>query len=230
LRAFEADLAGLLAASAAAGEPLAVVAFDIDKFKSVNDDHGGHATGNEALVCVAQISAACVKGKGTAYRLGGDEFGIVLPNHSAQEALAVAERIRTTVNGIPLTSHKLSISVSVGVAEYPTHGDDVPALKEAADAAAYDAKSLGRNLVRFFGEPAPAAPGIPREPERLQPEPGGLTEEQRRQIKLDYFRNHFAHCPHDNAMLNVEDTTGLGQKTNSIYVNCPFCGLSEGID
>jgi diguanylate cyclase (GGDEF)-like protein len=230
LRALETDLPRLLSASATAQEPLALVAFDIDEFKSVNDNQGGHATGDEALVAVARISVACVKGKGTAYRLGGDEFAIVLPNHSAQEALAVAERIRRTVNEIPLTSHRLSLSVSIGVAEFPTHGNDVAALRRAADAATYEAKSLGRNLVRFFGEPAPIAPAVPYEPERRQPEPSGLTGEQSRQIKLDYFRNHFARCPHDNAMLNVKDTTALGDKTNSIYVNCPFCGLSEMIN
>lgn len=154
-RAYDADLADAVAAAATAGEPLSLIAFDIDDFKSVNDDHGGHGTGDEALIAVARIADRCVRGKGTAYRLSGDEFVVILPNYTAQEARALAERIRRTVNERRLTSRDLTLGVSVGVAELPTHATDVAALKTAADAAAYDAKRLGRNLVRVAGEGLP---------------------------------------------------------------------------
>jgi diguanylate cyclase len=159
-RAYDADLADAVAAASAADEPLSLIAFDIDEFKSVNDDHGGHATGDEALIAVARIADACVRGKGTAYRLSGDEFVVILPNYTAEEALAVAERIRRTVNERRLTSRDLTLGVSVGVAELPTHAADVAALKKAADAAAYAAKRLGRNLVRVADEPIPPAPAV----------------------------------------------------------------------
>src|SRR5665213_1213985 len=65
LRAFDEDVPKRLSDCADAGEPLGLVAFDVDKFKSVNDDHGGHLTGDEALVNIAQVATACVRGKGT---------------------------------------------------------------------------------------------------------------------------------------------------------------------
>ena len=229
-RAFDADLPDAIAEAEASGQPVALVTFDIDHFKNVNDDHGGHATGDEALVGVAKLSKLCVGGKGRAYRLGGDEFALILPNHSTNEAVAVAERLRSTVEHTPLTSHVLRLSLSIGVAEYPTHGDTIKLVSERADAAVYDAKRLGRNLVRAYGEPAPEVPQAPREPERRQPVPGGLTQDQQDSIRLAYFRDGIARCPNDDAVLNIENTTGMGQKTDSIYVNCPVCGLLVEID
>ena len=80
----------------------------------------------------AQFLAQCVRGKGEAYRPSGDEFVLVLPNHIATEAAAVAERIRHTVHAKPITSRSLTLSVSVGVAVFPTHATDLPALERAA--------------------------------------------------------------------------------------------------
>jgi diguanylate cyclase (GGDEF)-like protein len=134
-------------------QPLSFVFVDIDHFKQVNDEHGGHATGNEALISVAEVAAACVKGKGYAFRLHGDEFVLLLPNHTLQEGLAVAERFRREINVSPRTSQSLTLSVSVGVAVWPDDGADCEALIKAADYALYDAKNRGRNLVRYKGEP-----------------------------------------------------------------------------
>jgi diguanylate cyclase (GGDEF)-like protein len=224
-RAYDDDLHEQFNVALANGQPLALIVFDIDRFKSVNDDHGGHATGDEALIAVAQIALKCVSGKGTAYRFGGDEFAIVLPNHSTNEAIAVAERVRRSVNERPLTSRSITLSASIGVAVIPDHGADPEALKKAADAAAYDAKRNGRNLVRVFGEPPPTA--VEREPERKVAEPGTLSSEQRQKIRQDYFRDGFARCPADEAMLKVQDTTTFGSKTASILVLCPLCGFQE---
>lgn len=226
-RRYDTDLEAQL--KAAANEPLALVAFDIDKFKSVNDDHGGHQTGDEALIAVAQIAAGCARGKGTAYRLGGDEFTVLLPNHTAQEAVAVAERIRQTVSEKPMTSRSLTVTLSIGVAVVPEHAKDGGALKKAADAALYDAKHHGKNLVRVFGEPPPTAPG-PREPERKRAESSGVTNEARRQIRQDYFRDGFARCPNDEAMLRIQETGGFGARATPIVVMCPACGLNELIE
>jgi len=91
-------------------EPLSLVLFDIDHFKDVNDKHGGHATGDEALVSIATAAAACTKGKGQAFRLGGDEFVLMLPNHTLEEGLALAERFRSTVNAVARTSCELTLA------------------------------------------------------------------------------------------------------------------------
>ena len=155
---------------------------------------------------------------------------LLLSNHNLQEGLAVAERFRREVNGSPRTSRKLTLSVSVGVAQYPDHADGLDALLDAADAAMYDAKNRGRNLVRYFGEPEPTATTAVRDVERKVPGAGELTQEERRTIRQNYFRDRLARCPRDEAVLDVEDTTTMGQKTRSIYISCPLCGLSEELD
>ena len=235
VKAFNAELASAFAACAAAGEPLSLVLFDIDKFKSVNDDNGGHAIGNEALVAVAELSAASVRQKGTAYRIGGDEFAITLPNHTVQEALAVAERVRRNVARAVLTSKQLSITLSMGVAEFPSHAQDVAGLQAAADKAQYDSKGLGRNLVRAFGEPPPGEPAPTgagandRAPERREPEPSNIPLEVGAKIKAEHFQRRVARCPNDGAVMKVTETDGFGPKTGAIYVMCPMCGFSGEI-
>jgi diguanylate cyclase (GGDEF)-like protein len=210
-------------------EPLCVVLFDIDHFKDVNDKNGGHAIGDEALVSIAKTAAACVRGKGEAFRFGGDEFIILLPNHSLQEGLAVAERFRRAVHGSSHTSKGLPLTVSVGVAIWPEHGENAEAVREAADQALYDAKHRNRNLVRYFGEPAPTAT-VEREPERKQPDLGDLTSEQQLKIRQDYFRSRVARCPNDDALLEVEDVTSFGQSTRGLFVTCPLCGLTAELE
>jgi diguanylate cyclase (GGDEF)-like protein len=213
-----------------ADEPFCLVQFDIDRFKDVNDKQGGHAIGNEALVSIATTAMACVRGKGQAFRIGGDEFVLLLPNHTLQEGLAVAERFRREVNGSSRTSQQLTLSVSVGVAHFPDHGNDLDTLLKAADNALYDAKNRNRNLVRYFGEPAPTATDATREVERKKPEPGGLSADERLKIRQDYFRSRSARCPRDEALLDVEDVTAMGQSTRSLVVSCPLCGLSAELD
>jgi diguanylate cyclase (GGDEF)-like protein len=208
--------------------PLCVVIFDIDKFKSVNDDHGGHVTGDEALVSVAGAAQVCVAGKGSSFRFGGDEFMLLLPNHTVEEGVAVAERLRRTVAASPRTSKNLMLTLSLGVAQWPAHGGDFEALSKAADRAMYDAKNRGRNLVRYYGEPEPIVAGNVREPERRQPEPGLLTGDEQRNIREDYFRTRTARCPRDQAVLSVHDATTQQSVRNRILIRCPMCGL-EGI-
>lgn len=153
-RGFNEDLSRLFAQATATSAPLALVRIDVDHFKRVNDEHGGHAAGDEALVAIAAILAECVRGKGEAYRPSGDEFALLLPNHTAGEASAVAERVRQSVHAKPITARSLRLSVSVGVAIHPDHATDLPALERAADEAAYDAKKRGRNVVRVATKPA----------------------------------------------------------------------------
>ena len=149
-RGLNDDVSRLFAQARSTSSPLALVRIDVDRFKLVNDEHGGHATGDEALVAIADILAQCVRSKGEAYRPSGDEFVLVLPNHIASEAAAVAERIRETVSARPMTSRSLTLTVSVGVAVFPQHAADLPALERAADEACYDAKKRGRNRVCVF--------------------------------------------------------------------------------
>jgi diguanylate cyclase (GGDEF)-like protein len=208
-------------------EPACVVLFDIDQFKDVNDKHGGHAVGDEALKAIADIAAACVRHKGQAFRFGGDEFVLLLPNHTRDEGLAVAERLRREVNGAPRTSKNLTLSVSVGLAVWPSDGATLDDVRNAADKAMYDAKQRRRNLVRYYGETdAPPHQPTPHT-ERKLPDPNALTAKQQLKIRQDYFRTGIARCPRDQAILEVEDMTSFGNSTRVIMVNCPLCGLNE---
>ena len=170
-RGFTADFAKMFS-EASAAEPLAVMRVDIDHFKRVNDEHGGHAVGDEALIAIGDLLHTCVRGKGQAYRVGGDEFVVLLPNHTTDEATTVAERVRLTVNSRALTSRLLTLSVSIGVATYPQHALDAVSLEQAADRASYDAKARGRNLVRVFGETDSTGTTGRRVVERKMPQSG----------------------------------------------------------
>lgn len=226
-RAFDEDLPRVMGEAKKDQSPVALVQIDVDQFKQINDQGGGHAIGDEALKQIASIAESCAKGKGNAYRVGGDEFALLLPNHSINEAVSVAERFRSAVAEKPLTSKSLRVTASVGIAVSPEHGNDPASLQKHADEAAYDSKKLGRNLVRVFGEPAQVAPV--RQPQPRQPESGALSDGECADIRLAFFRDGLARCPRDQAVLDVEDVTTFGDKTKRIYVTCPLCGAAQEI-
>jgi diguanylate cyclase (GGDEF)-like protein len=201
---------------------------DLDKFKTVNDQHG-HPVGDEVLVAVAGSIKQIVGLKGKSYRYGGEELCILLSNYTAEEGAALAERIRTRIEQVPISSKKLQITASFGVAELPAHARTAADLVEKADEALYQAKKFGRNLVRISGEPPPAAPG-PRVPTRRQPEPGGLSDEQGAAIRTAYFKHGFAKCPHDGSRLDVEKSQPYDRSTPDLLVSCPLCGLSADLE
>ena len=182
------------------------------------------------MLGVAALLESCCRGKGTGYRLGGDEFAVILPNHSVAEAITVAERLRASVQGKPLTSRNLLITISLGIASFPEHGADAKSLFESADAAQYDAKHHGRNLVRIFGEPPPEVPPGPRTPVRRVPEALGFSDQESVEIRSSYFRDRWATCPRDGAMLDIQVISPFGHPTERIRVRCPSCGLTSDID
>lgn len=124
-----------------------VAIFDIDHFKAVNDRHG-HQGGDRVLQTFATIARACVRDGDLVARLGGEEFGVVLPSASADQARIVCERLRATVAGtvIALGDAQARITVSAGIAVL---AGDADAVLKAADAALYRAKDEGRNRLRL---------------------------------------------------------------------------------
>ena len=131
---------------------LGLIFVDVDRFKMVNDKHG-HQKGDQVLAEVSRRLTLCSKGKGAVYRYGGEEVVILLLNYDLNETLALAERCRVALESEP--SAGLSITASFGVSVYPNISSSPEQLVENADKAMYDAKNRGRNLVRYFGEPAP---------------------------------------------------------------------------
>jgi diguanylate cyclase (GGDEF)-like protein len=128
-----------------AGEPLVAMMIDLDHFKQVNDTHG-HNKGDEVLKAVFGIVKVRVKGKGKAYRYGGDEIVMLLPNYTAAEGMALAEVIRGDIERSDVVGD-LGVTVSIGVASLPDHATDAAGLLKSADAAMYRAKGLGKNQV-----------------------------------------------------------------------------------
>lgn len=129
----------------AAGAPFSVIALDIDHFKQVNDTYG-HTVGDEVIRGVAQLMRDCSRPSDVLCRNGGEEFLMLLPAAGAQEAANVAERLckRLATNRLHGTA---GITLSAGVAQWPSAGAEVEAVFQAADQALYAAKQQGRNRV-----------------------------------------------------------------------------------
>jgi diguanylate cyclase (GGDEF)-like protein len=128
--------------------PFAVVMVDVDNFKSYNDDFG-HMAGDQVLVRVAQLLKESVREVDSVARYGGEEFVVVMPEATEREAATLAERLRQGVAKEPF-AHR-SVTISLGVAQYPLNGETSEAMLAAADSALYDAKRAGRNSVAQAG-------------------------------------------------------------------------------
>jgi diguanylate cyclase (GGDEF)-like protein len=137
------------------GEPLSVVALDLDHFKRVNDTWG-HAVGDRLLSAVGEALRAGVRPYDVAARVGGEEFLLVLPATHRERAADVAERLRARVAQLAVEGFPERVTSSAGVAEH-ARGETTDALLARADAALYEAKRLGRNRVVVAPPSAPAA-------------------------------------------------------------------------
>lgn len=132
-----------------------VLMADVDHFKPYNDANG-HLAGDAALVKVAEILRKATRGVDSVARYGGEEFLVMLLEAPMATAAIVGERMRARVASEPFEGGK--VTMSIGIAEYPSHGDTPEELIASADAAMYKAKSQGRNRV------VAASGGIPQEP------------------------------------------------------------------
>jgi len=142
------------------GEPLSLLMFDIDHFKSFNDSYG-HLTGDQVLRLVGNSLKQTIKGQDITARYGGEEFAVVLPNTALRQALTVADHIRRAVMAKELKKKSTGeilgrVTISVGVSMLKP-GDDTDALIERADACLYAAKRNGRNRVICEADPEYAA-------------------------------------------------------------------------
>ena len=142
------------------GEPLSLLMFDIDHFKSFNDSYG-HLTGDQVLRLVAMSLKQTIKGQDITARYGGEEFAVVLPSTGLRQALTVADHIRRAVMAKELKKKSTGeilgrVTISVGVSMLKP-GDDTDSLIERADACLYAAKRNGRNRVICEADPEYAA-------------------------------------------------------------------------
>ena len=138
------------------GEPLSLLMFDIDYFKSFNDSYG-HLTGDQVLRLVGMSLKQSIKGQDITARYGGEEFAVVLPNTALRQALTVADHIRRAVMSKELKKKSTGeilgrVTISVGVSMLKPD-DDADSLIERADACLYAAKRAGRNRVVCEADP-----------------------------------------------------------------------------
>ena len=132
-------------------EQFAVMFLDLDGFKGINDAYG-HQAGDTLLVEVAARVRGLLRGPDTLSRLGGDEFVLVVAGTDPDDAAMVAQRIIDAVGAMALQVHgvELHVTASMGIALYPSDGEDERELMAHADAAMYHTKDNGRNGYTFF--------------------------------------------------------------------------------
>lgn len=133
------------------GHPLALLLLDIDNFKTYNDTYG-HLEGDKVLVRLGQIIKSCLRTMDCAYRYGGEEFTIILPETTGKEAKNVAHRIKTSVeieSFFPKSGDIANVTISLGVTEY-FRKEPVATFIQRADRAMYNSKAKGRNAISFL--------------------------------------------------------------------------------
>jgi diguanylate cyclase (GGDEF)-like protein len=133
--------------------PLCALVLDIDEFKKINDSHG-HAAGDLVLRGLVSAVLRLLRAQDGVARSGGEEVTILLPQTTCEGGITVAERIRSALEAMELTTEAISLrfSVSIGVAELEPHNPSFDRLIRHADQAMYQAKRLGRNHVVCYEE------------------------------------------------------------------------------
>ncbi len=149
-RFFSAQLKTEMARTRRTGLPCALLMIDLDNFKTLNDTLG-HGEGNTFLSTIAKSIREHVRPTDTACRYGGDEFTVIMPDTTVNEASRIALRLKSAIEELsePLN---LDISASIGVAEYTVMSSwDIAEFIDAADSAMYDAKRKGKNRISIAG-------------------------------------------------------------------------------
>jgi two-component system cell cycle response regulator len=173
------------------GRMLSVLVLDLDHFKEVNDTYG-HAAGDAVLSEFARRLRIGMREVDLAFRQGGEEFVVLLPETDAYGSAIVAERLGAAIRDVPvpiesrrtdavtgLMVDRIPISVSIGIAVYPEHGITAQQVLDAADDALYVAKNSGRDTYRLAEvvsqvrpdgqfDPAAAVPGGPQPPRQVR--------------------------------------------------------------
>ena len=140
-----------LARAAREEYPVSVIMMDIDHFKKMNDTYG-HEAGDLVLKALAKTLSTRNRRGDFACRFGGEEFVVVMPNMELDTAYRRAEDLRKTLNSllVPYGRHQLAITISMGIACYPSNGDNRESVLRAADRAMYAAKKAGRDHILTY--------------------------------------------------------------------------------
>jgi diguanylate cyclase (GGDEF)-like protein len=135
------------------GHPLSLLMIDLDDFKQYNDTYG-HIAGDRFLENVGKILRKSLRKTDSAYRYGGEEFAVILPESAGEEALHFADRIRQAFESLASSAQPgqgMGVTVSIGVAQYINREDITPFIKRA-DKSMYTAKNSGKNRIFYRPE------------------------------------------------------------------------------
>ncbi len=148
---FQQELGRVVAESRRYHSQGALLFFDLDEFKYINDTFG-HRAGDAMLIRVAAEVGTLVRRNEVFSRLGGDEFAILVPDAGEREAETLAERVVRAISQIPFRfeDHNLRLTTSLGIALFPKHADNEEELIAHADTAMYQAKEAGKNAWRAY--------------------------------------------------------------------------------
>lgn len=145
-RGMEAMLVAAISSSRRTGKPLGLLIFDIDRFKQINDDFG-HEAGDQVLVQVSDVVRGATRTDDRFFRLGGEEFGLLLPGADAATLRGIAESLREAVES-EVQCNGRNVTISIGVSRFRP-GESVSDWLSRTDAAMYRAKRAGRNRSVF---------------------------------------------------------------------------------
>jgi diguanylate cyclase (GGDEF)-like protein len=159
LRALQRELASLVDVHKRYLHPFGLLLMDIDGLKRINDSYG-HQAGDRVLMQVAMSLRRSIRTVDTAARMGGDEFCVLLPQQDLKSAAKLAARLATAVEEEVASPGDPPVTLSIGVAASPEHGDDAEALIDTADRAMYRAKAAGEGIA--LGDP-PGTHGVAAE-------------------------------------------------------------------
>lgn len=148
---FQEELERAISYAERFGEEGSLMFIDLDQFKYINDTLGHHA-GDEFLCTTARRLSASIRKVDVLGRLGGDEFGIILPNTSQFDAEQVAEHLMRSLANNFAADPETPITASIGIVTFPTHGTLPSNLLALADAAMYSAKDKGRNTYHVYSD------------------------------------------------------------------------------
>ena len=152
-RRFNDDFSRVIDQALRYGHSGALLFFDLDQFKDVND-LSGHSIGDQLLIQIASQLQQIVRKSDLLARFGGDEFALAIPECNVEQAIATAERMQAAVRAIVLHSHgrRHQVSASIGIALFPLHGEQPQQVLANADLAMYQAKAKGRGVWHLFSD------------------------------------------------------------------------------
>jgi diguanylate cyclase (GGDEF)-like protein/PAS domain S-box-containing protein len=190
---FQIELERMLSDSGRHRSSSALLYFDLDEFKTIND-HFGHKAGDALLIRVAGEVSGLTRRNEMLFRLGGDEFAMLMPGAERSQAEALAERIVRAIAQVPFRfeGQSLHITSSVGIAIYPEHAADQDQLVACADTAMYQAKQAGKNAWRAYRADLDTTPEMVS---RLS-----WNERLARALEHDLFELHFQGVYHTRSL------------------------------